>query len=114
MNPGQYLQLLDAFIQFASFSFLLILSAHLFNLRGLEVVALGRPLSIQNMGLVENGLQVLEEGVVDYLHFETKMETNCMENPTALHFGRVGRDFIIVVPRYLWVNMAAIELFSLF
>lgn len=63
---------------------------------------------------VEDGFQILEEGVVYDFYLDAEMVAKGMENASSLHFRRIGCDFIVVILVDFWIDIAAEELFCLF
>jgi hypothetical protein len=113
VNLREYLQILDAFLQLASPSFLLILLADLFNFGSVHVVALGRTMDFEYMGNVEDGFQVLEEGIVDDLESDAEVVAKGVQDATALDVGRIRSDLIVIVSIDLRVDARLVKVFPL-
>jgi len=62
---------------------------------------------------VEDGLEVLEEGVVDDLDFDAEMEAQGVQNASSLHLRRISCYLVVVVFEDLGVNIVPEKLLSL-
>jgi hypothetical protein len=73
MYFAENFQLFYALLHVITSSLLLVLLAHLLDLDSIEVISLGATVNLEDMSHVKDGLQILEERVVDNFYFDAEV-----------------------------------------
>jgi hypothetical protein len=70
-------------------------------------------MDFEYMGNVEDGFQVLEEGIVDDLESDAEVVAKGVQDATALDVGRIRSDLIVIVSIDLRVDARLVKVFPL-